>query len=301
MASDWDLYAAFVTVMREGSLSAAARALGATQPTIGRQIAALERRLGVALFVRTPQGLRPTETAIDLRPHAEGMAAAAEAMTRTASGARGEVRGAVRLTASEVMGVEVLPPLLADFQARHPAVVIELVLSNRTEDLLRGEADIAVRMVRPVQSILTARRVGSTGLGFYAHRRYLAARGVPQSEADLDGHRLIGFDQETPFLRGLKLGGGPLRRERFAFRADSDLAQLAAVRSGVGIGGAQHGVARRDPDLIPVLPTLFLPELELWLAMHEDLRASRRMRLLFDHLADGLATYAATSKPFDRT
>jgi DNA-binding transcriptional LysR family regulator len=293
---DWSLYRAFLAVMTEGSLSAAARALGLTQPTLGRQVAELERALGVALFTRSPQGLKPTGAALDLRPHAQAMAGAASALVRAASGAADTARGVVRLTASEIISAEVLPPILADVRSLHPGVAVELSLDNQQQDLLRGAADIAVRMVRPTQDALVARRLADTHLGLYAHRRYVEAEGRPAALADLKGHGLVGFDRETPFLRAL-MQRLPLSRDDFTLRADSDLAQLAAIRAGCGVGFIQHGLARRDPDLIPICPGQIGFHLEVWLVMHEDLRATSRMRTLFDHLAEGLGAFLATSQP----
>jgi DNA-binding transcriptional LysR family regulator len=293
---DWNLYRAFLAVLTEGSLSAAARALGLTQPTLGRQVAQLEHDLGVALFTRSPQGLKPTDAALDLAPHAQAMAGAAGAMARAASGAGNTARGVVRLTASEIIGAEVLPAILAAYRPLHPGVVVELSLDNQQQDLLRGAADIAVRMVRPTQEALVARRLADTHLGLYAHRRYIEAEGAPQTLEDLKAHALVGFDRGTPFLRNLAQNL-PVSRDGFAFRADSDLAQLAATRAGFGIGFVQHGIARREPDLIPVCPGLLGFSLGVWLVMHEDLRATLRMRTMFDHLAEGLSAFLATSGP----
>ena len=218
------------------------------------------------------------------------------ALVRAASGAGDTARGVVRLTASEIIGAEVLPRILADFRPKHPGVAVELSLDNQQQDLLRGAADIAVRMVRPSQDALVARRLADTHLGLYAHRRYVEAEGTPATLDALRDHALVGFDKGTPFLRGL-VHRVPLPPQGFAFRADSDLAQLAAVRAGFGIGFIQHGVARRDPDLIPVCPGQLGFDLPLWLVMHEDLRATLRMRTMFDHLADGLSAFLATSQP----
>lgn len=291
----WDLYRSFLAVLREGSLSGAARALGLTQPTIGRHVEALEQALGLPLFTRSVQGLAPTEAAEDLRPHAEALAAGAAALLRSASGARAGTRGTVRVTVSEAIGAEVLPPILARLRQDHPELVIELVLTNRTEDLLRRDADIAVRMVRPAQEALVARRIGSVVLGLHAHRRYLDRCGMPESLEALRAHAVIGFDQENAFIRGLRAQGVPLNRGLFALRTDSDLAQLAAIRAGFGIGVCQLGIARRDPALQRVLPGDFAIGLDTWLAMHADLRASRRCRIVFDALAEGLADYISGS------
>src|SRR5690242_10839198 len=266
----WDLYRSFLEVLRTGSLSAASRALGLTQPTVGRQIAMLERTLhGKPLFTRSRTGLQPTETARELRPHAELMASAAAALLRTASGGAEEMQGVVRITASEVIGAEVLPAMLAEFRARQPGMIVELSLSNQSADLLRRDADIAVRMVRPVQKALVARRVGKTVLGLHASRQYVEARGTPRQMADLQHHAVIGFDRQPSVSRGLKLPV-PLTRELFAFRCDSDLGQLAAIRAGFGIGVCQYGVAASsNPPLVSLLPNHFRFELEIWIVMHE--------------------------------
>jgi DNA-binding transcriptional LysR family regulator len=291
---DWDLYRAFLAVLETGSLSGAARTLGLTQPTVGRQIEALEASLGAVLFTRSPGGLRPTEAALALQPHAEAMASAAEAILRTASGDADQVRGVVRVTASHIVGAEVLPPILTRFHEANPEVTIELDLSDRQEDLLRRDADIAVRMARPTQAALTARRIGAVPVGLFAHRRYIERRGVPAG-LDTPGHLWIGFDRNLEMLSALRDLQLPLTREAFTFRTDSDLAQLAALRAGVGIGGCQYGIAHRDPDLIPVLTDAFRFDMEVWVAMHEDLKSSLRMRLMFDCLVDGMRDYVAAS------
>jgi DNA-binding transcriptional LysR family regulator len=286
----WDHYRTLLAVLDEGSLSAAARKLGLTQPTVGRQIEALERELGAALFTRSGGGLAPAETALALRAHAEAMSAAAEALVRTASGEADAVRGVIRIAAADIVGVEVLPPILTGFHEAHPEVVIELTLSSRQEDLLRREADIAVRMVRPTQGALVAKRVGSVPLKLYAHRRYIEAHGVPHSLADA-GHAGIGYDRDLLMLRALEDRQIAITREIFAFRSDNDLAQLAALRAGFGVGACHVQLAKREPDLVPILEDAFRAELEVWVAMHEDLKSSRRMRLMFDWLVEGLTDY----------
>jgi len=293
----WELYRSFLAVMREGSLSAAARALGMTQPSLGRHMRELETALGTALFARSPQGLVPTPLARELVPHAQAMASASAALQRTASAGRGEVSGTVRITASEVIGAEVLPPILAAFRERHPGIVIELVLSNASADLLRRDADIAVRMVQPTQEALVARRLGSVALGLFAHRRYLEAHGRPSLLAELADHSLIGFDTEMPYIRRMRADGLPYVRERFSLRTDSDLAALAAIRAGYGLGIMQVNLARRDPQLVHLLADELAIPLETWVVMHEDLRQSLRVRRLFEHVAEGLVNYLGGGPP----
>jgi len=283
-------------VVREGSLSAAARALGVAQPTLGRHVDALEAALGMRLFQRSLDGLVPTDAALRLAPAAEAMAAAAEAALRAVSAAPEQESGTVRITASEVVGGEVLPAILADLRERHPRIVIELVLTNRNEDLLRGAADIAVRMMRPTQEALVARRVGRIDIGLYAHRLYLKRHGTPRSLADAPRHSLVGFDRDPIAARLLERWGVPLTRDAFGLRTDNDLAQLNAVRAGAGIGAMQVGLARRDRNLVAVLQKELTLPLEMWLVMHRDLRTSRRMGLVFDHLALQLEAYASSSR-----
>ena len=287
----WDELRTFLEVVRDGSLSGAARRLGIAQPTVGRHIDALEAALGVALFARSPRGLAPTAAALNLAPHVEAMAAASAALARAAAGEVSADRGVVRVTASEVIGCEVLPAMFATFRSDHAGIAIELALTNRNEDLSRRDPDIAVRMVRPTQSALVARRLGSTRIGLFAHRDYLARSGAPTSLAELAQHRLIGFDRDDRSFRAAGAEAAKLSRESFGFRCDSDLAQLAALRAGVGIGGCQEHIARRSPELMRVLPDLFSFALEIWLVMHEDVKGTPRVRLLFDHLAAGLAAY----------
>jgi DNA-binding transcriptional LysR family regulator len=290
-APGWELYRTFLAVLREGSLSGAARSLGLTQPTAGRHIQQLESSLGTALFTRSQNGLRPTDAAHRLEPHALTMANAADALVRAIAGADLGAQAVARIAASEVVGAEVLPAILTEFRTRHPGVTIELSLSDRTEDLLRREADIAVRMARPKQGSLIARRVGSVTVGLHAHRRYLAAHGKPAGMGQLSQHALIGFDRETASIRALQRLGLRLRREDFALRTDSHLAQLAAIRAGFGIGICQTAIAGRDSNLVQVLPNDCAFDLEVWIAMHGDLRASPPMRALFDHLAAALAAH----------
>ena len=289
---DWSLYRSFLSVLRTGSLSAAAREEGLTQPTVGRHVDALEKALGVALFTRSQHGLTPTEAALELQPYAESLEATAAALVRAAVGRAG-TRGTVRITASEVIGAEVLPAILTQVHESHPEITIELVLSNRTEDLLQREADIAVRMVRPTQQALLARHVGDAELGLHARRDYLQRRGVPSSLDELRGHTLIGFDRENAFIRSVRARGIPIERGMLALRSDSDLAQLAALRAGFGIGVCQVGLARRSTDLVRVMAKSFLFKLEVWIVMHSDLRSSARCRVVADALAAGLTAYLA--------
>jgi len=287
----WELYRSFLGVFRERSLSGAARVLGVTQPTIGRHVTELEAELGASLFTRSPSGLRPTAVAVSLVPHVEAMSTAASVLRRAASGEALEERGAVRVTASEMIAVEVLPTALASFREAHARIDIELVISNRTADLLRREADVAVRMVKPTQATLLTRKLGAVHLRLHAAPRYLQTHGAPRTVDELRSHTLVGFDVE-PSLRTLPKLPFPIARDLFAFRCDSDLGQYAALKAGYGIGFCQVGIARRD-GLVSILHGIGF-DLGVWIVMHKDARSSRRVRLLVEHISAHLKAYIAT-------
>jgi len=292
---NWEWYRSFVAVLETGSLSAAGRSLGTTQPTVGRHVDSLEAALGLKLFTRSFDGFTPTDAALELKPYAASLSATAAALRRVASSQGDGVRGTVRLTASEIVSNEVLPPILADLRDAHPALVIELVPSNKVENLLRRDADIAVRMATPSQDALIARRVATLAVGLHAHRRYLDRHGTPRTMDELARHALIGWDTETPYVRSFQQRFPAITREAFAFRTDSDVAQLAAIRAGLGIGFCQARLAERDPSLVRLFKSAVSLNLETWIAMHADLRDSPRCAVTFAALAAGLAAYARGS------
>lgn len=293
----WSLYRSFLAVMREGSLSRAAAALGLSQPTLGRHVEVLERALGGApLFTRHPRGLMPTEGARAILPHIEAMDAAAGAARRTASAPEAALSGTVRIAASEVVGAEVLPGILAPLREAHPGLVFELALSSRSADLLRRDCDIAVRMVRPTQGSLVAVKAGTVKVALYAHRSYAARHGLPRTISELGSHALIGFDRADPFI-SRAAGALKLDRAMFALRVDNDLAALAALRAGFGLGACQQPIAARDGDLLPVLPRELSFPMEIWVVMHGALKRVARMAETFDHLARAMRAYARAHSP----
>lgn len=201
------------------------------------------------------------------------------------------MRGIVRISASDVIAVEVLPAVLAQLRRNHPGLVIELVPTDRIQDVLKREADIAVRMAPPAQEALVARRIGEIDVALYARDDYLARNGAPATIDELAHHALIGFDTVTPFIRSAGRGMPMWKRDAFSLRTDSNLAQLAMIRAGYGIGFCQTGLAKRDARLVRVLPDGPAMQLETWVVMHEDLRTNPRCRAVFDALADGLRAY----------
>jgi DNA-binding transcriptional LysR family regulator len=288
----WALYETFLEVMRTGSLSAASRTLRVAQPTVRRRIEELEQSLGSVLFTRARNGLVPTDLAQATLPYAESMAATAKALARAVSAPAGEGRGTVRLTTSEIVGAEVMPPILATLARAHPKIQIELALSNRAQDLLRRDADVAVRMFAPTQSALVAKRVGTVQVGLFASESYAASQPLPTKLSQLREHTLVGADREPGMIDALAAAGLETTARDYALRTDSDLAQLAAVRAGLGIGACQLPLAK---GLRRVLPSLAFP-LEVWVVTHEDLRSVRRVRVVFDHLVLAFATYLAPTR-----
>jgi DNA-binding transcriptional LysR family regulator len=288
---DWALWRSFAAVVAEGSLSAAARRIGYSQPTLGRHIETLEQQLGVVLFDRTLQGLKPTQTALRLyQPVAAAQEKLAEAAL-VAEGSTGELEGTVRITASNIVSHYVLPMLLRPIREEFPAVAIELVPSDSIENLLLREADIAVRMVRPAQLELIAKKLGEMPIVATAHASYLGAHGTPATTADLAAHTLIGFDRDEQLIRGAKALGFTLKRGDFALRTDSQTAVWELLKAGLGLGFGQLGLVRDTPGMRELLPALRIPPLEVWLTTHRELFLSPRIRAIYDRLAAGLADY----------
>lgn len=286
---DWRLIRSFLAALEAGSLLGAARMLNTSQPTVGRHIAELESQLGLVLFERTGRGLIPTSSALQLADSARAMEAGALQLARTLSGAQTQTTGTVRISASVPVAVNLLPPLLASMRQALPDIQVELVSSNQVSNLLRREADIAVRMVRPDQSSLVARKIGTVGLGAYAHRSYLARRGALRKATDLLQHDLIGSDTDSAILQGFQAMGYPVTREVFALRSDDFLVQWQAVRAGLGVGFCADYMARKEPDVLRVLPGLLkIPPLPMWLAVHREIRTNRRIRAVYDFLAEAL-------------
>jgi DNA-binding transcriptional LysR family regulator len=290
---DWNLIRSFVAVARTGSLSAAARQLGSSQPTLGRHVAELERATGLKLFRRGRGGYELTDDGLALLARAEEVSDRANAFLRAALGASTEdVSGTVRIAASEVVSAYVLPPIIARLGEAEPSIEIEIVASNRVENLLRRDADIAIRMVEPAQQDLVARKVTEIPLCACAAISYLDRRGRPKSLEELSGHDLIGFDRSPDIIDALAAFGLKMDRHAFRFRADNQIVGWEAVRSGNGIGFGQQLLAESDPNVEIVLADLALPALPVWLAMHRDVRTSARIRRVVDFLFVELKRYA---------
>ncbi|XXF10468.1 LysR family transcriptional regulator [Pseudomonas sp. D2-3] len=289
---NWENQRAFLAVLRTGSLSGAARVLGITQATARRRIELLEGQVGVNLFTRSPAGLVPTETARELVAHVESMALSAEAFNRAASAEALNGGGTVRITSSDLLGIEVLPPLLQPIGLAHPKLTFELSVSNRLEALAQQEADIAVRTQRPTESDVITRRVGALQIGLYAAPELIARYGMPTCVHDLARLPMIGPDRNLADIQTLSAQGFPFEQQRFQLRSDNHLAQQAVLRAGIGIGVCASQIAMRD-RLIPVLPEALGFDVDVWIAAHRDLRRLPRIQQAFDALAMALETYLA--------
>jgi len=286
---DWSLIRAFLAVAETGSLSAAARRLGTSQPTLGRQIRQVERDLDLALFTRQPRGLALTEAGLALFPQARRMADALREITLTAAGRNDALQGTVRLTASTVVAQTLLPPIIAQIRQAEPQIQIELVASDSSDNLLYREADIALRMYRSEQLDIVTRHLGDLRLGVFAARSYLERCGTPENIADLLQHDLVGYDRSDLILRHMRSLGWPAKREMFTVRCDSQTAYLELIRAGCGIGFAQAGLMADSPDMVELELGLELPSLPLWLAAPQAMRSTPRIRRVWDLLAEGLA------------
>lgn len=291
-AFDWNRARAFLVTAEEGSFSAAARALGVAQPTLGRQVAALEAELGVALFERIGHRLVPTATGLDLLEHVRAMHDAATQVSLTAAGQSEALDGPVRVAASEAVSAFLLPPIVEAIRARHPGVQVELVVSNRTSDLRRREADIAVRHARPEGDDLVARLVKEGSRAhLYGAPSYLARIGEPATREELAARAdVIGFDETDTLKKGLRGLGLPFGDDRFPVRTENHLVQWELCKRGVGlcmmmevVGDAEPRVRRALPPPAPSFP------FSTWLTCHRELRTSRRIRAVFDLVAEQLA------------
>lgn len=292
---DWTLLRVFLAVAEGGSLSTAARALGSSQPTVGRQIQLLEQQMRLELFLRHPRGLTLTPAAQQLLPHARAMAAEAQRMALISAGAAAVVAGTVRITASIFVAHHILPPILADLRMAEPGIDIDLVASDSSDNLLFREADIALRMYRPAQLDITALHLGDLVLGTFAAPGYLRRRGTPHTAAALLDHDLIGFDRNDLILRGMRAAGLPATRDSFAFRTDHPTVYWELLRAGCGIGFGQAGVAQHDDRVQRILPDLALSALPLWLAAATRTRHTPRLSRVWDHLAIALRRHLAAS------
>jgi len=284
---DWNLLRSFIVVFELGTLTAAAGLMQLTQPTVGRHIREIEALVGETLFDRLPQRMQPTQRAVALYDALGPLRDGAQSFERTLLESGGRLSGTVRVTSSESFGVLVLPGLLVDLLAAEPGLHVELSATDGVQNLLRREADIAVRFFRPEQDDLITTRVGDVEFGLYAHADFLQRHGRPRDPTDLFGHFVGALDLQNTFEHAQEMGYA-MQRSHFKFQSGSELAQLSAIAAGVGCGVVPAYAARRTPRLERLFADSVVFQVPVWLCAHDDLRRSPRLRRVFDHLADSI-------------
>ena len=293
---DWSLVRAFLATYEEGSLSAAARVLRLTQPTLSRQVTALEEALGVTLFERGHRQVRLTAAGDELLEHARAMAGAANKISLAASGQSQAIEGRVCITATEMLAGYYLPPMLRKLREQAPGIVVEVVASDELRDLIRREADIAIRHAEPTHPDLIARRIGFIHGRIYAARRLLEEVGTPNTFEDLADKDFVGIEDTEALIEDIRAQGLSLRMEQFRVRAGSGNCMLQLIREGLGFGFLPMDTGELFDDLEYVLPDLFGPEIPVWLVSHRELRTSRRIRVVYDLLANELEALSASPR-----
>ncbi|WP_108126356.1 LysR family transcriptional regulator [Saccharospirillum mangrovi] len=283
---DWNRARAFLVTAEEGSFSAAAQALGVAQPTLGRQVAALEQELGVVLFERHANAVELTPQGVEMAHFVRRMAQAANEFSLSASGHSQSLSGPVTLSATELMAVHLLPPILTRLKQQHPGLHLQLIATNSSSDLMRREADIAIRAYRPTEPELIARKVRQTLYGLYASADYLDSL----DHYALEKMEFVGFDQADQLLTLIQAFAPEVTLAQFTTTVNHNIANWSMVKSGAGVGVMLTEIGDAEPGIRRVFPELTLPSTDIWLVAHRELRTSRRVRLVYDYLAQALET-----------
>lgn len=286
---DWNQLKAFLETAETGSLSAAARKLGLTQPTLSRQVAAIEQRLGVTLFERAGKRMVLTATGLDLLEHVRKMGSAADALGLAATGRSQNVEGVVSVSASDMVAAHLLPRLVRRVRQEVPGIAIEVIATNAISDLQRREADIAIRHVNPDRPDLIARLIRQASACFYASKDWVATHGHPCNAQDAASLPFVGADRAGRYLAYLHQHGLSLSEANFSCYADHSVAHWGLVCQGLGIGAMMDEIAQETPGVVRVLDDLPPVEFPIWLVTHTELHTSRKIRVVFDFLAEGLA------------
>ena len=289
---DWSLLQSFLAVAETGSLSAAARALGLSQPTLGRKVREVEAALGAELFHRHAKGPALTETGQAMLGPAQAMRDAAGRISLVAAGEDRGLSGPVRITASVVVSHFLLPEMLTRFRREEPGIEIDLVASDSSENLLFRAADIAVRMYRPGQLDMVTRHVADMPMGIYAAKSYLDGAGRPATQDALLALDWVGFDRNEMILRGMAEAGWSVTRDFFKLRTDDQAAYWQLVRAGGGVGIMQRAIGDPDPRLERLMPELPLPSLPVWLTAHEEVRRVPRVARVWEALVAGFEAFS---------
>ena len=286
---DWNRARAFLVTAEEGSLSAAARALGMAQPTLGRQVDALEEELGVVLFERVGRGFALTPSGLELLDHVRAMGEAASRVALTAAGQSQSIEGVICIAASEIYAAMVLPRIIAKLRRAQPGLHVEVVASTRASDLKRREADIAIRNFQPTEPDLIAKKIRDVPARLYATPSYLERIGNPQVPADLRRADFVSIDRSGAFMHGLNRLGLGLTERNFPIVTENYLVMWELVKQGLGIGILDGDIGDAEPLVRRALPDFEPLIFPIWLVAHRELSTSRRVRVVFDLLAEELA------------
>lgn len=285
---DWNLVRAFLATVEQGSLSAAARHLGLTQPTLSRQIASLESDLGVALFERIGKSLSLTRAGSEILADVRAMGGAVDRLSLIASSQSQSLEGQVRISASDISALQILPPILTRLHARWPDIALDIMASDQISDLMRREADIAIRHVPPDPHNLIAKKCRDQPLRLYASRPYLDRIGRPRTPQDIAKATLVGFSDDTVLSSALAERGLPITEHSFFWTTNNFNAAWEMVKQGLGIGVMLEAIADHTADIELVLPELEPIPMPIWVATHRELHTSRRIRVVYDFLLDEL-------------
>ncbi|MBW0147158.1 LysR family transcriptional regulator [Marinobacter arenosus] len=297
---DWNRARAFLVTAEEGSLSAAAKALGISQPTLGRQVAALEQELSTALFERGSRGLELTQTGLELLDYVRAMGDAASSLSLAATGRATSIEGEIAISASEITAACILPPILKKLRRQYPGIRISLVASNEASDLRRRAADIAIRNFRPTQPDLIARKLGRFSATLYGTSELLSRHPSRMPDGS-QGVGYIGFVSDNDrYMGALAASGIALDEESFSVKTDSHPVQWEMTKLGLGIGMVPVEIGDAEPGLERAFPDTEFGG-EVWLVSHRELRMNLRVRTVFDFLADELADYFQWAEASSRT
>lgn len=292
---DWADMRLFLALVDHGTLVAAAEHLNLSQPTLGRRLTALQKRLGTTLFTRDGRTLALTDAGHAILENARRMQSEMLAIGRALDVASSGLSGTVTISATEGTGTEWLAPELRAFHDRYPDIMLNLLIEARAVDLVRREADIALRIGEPTQPDLIARRLIKIGFGWYASREWVAKTGPFHSESDLDGKKFVGYSKDGSPPTIVPLVNVELDFEpRFAVVSNSMAAQMSAIRSGYGVGIASHRWAAMYPEPVNLFPGQNVGSADLWIVTHEELRHSARIRAVFDYLSVHIREAAET-------
>jgi DNA-binding transcriptional LysR family regulator len=283
----------FLAVAEGGSLSAAARTTGQSQPTLGRKIRQLEQELESTLFTRHARGLELTADGAAILGAARQMRQAMKQIELTVAGRESDLSGTVRVTASEIVSQHLLPPIIAQLRQDYPMINIDLIATDDTENLLFREADVAVRMFRPEQLDIVTRHLGDIQIGVCAARSYLDRHGRPHTLEDLSQHTLLGYDQSELILRGMQELGIPATRDWFAIRCDDQNAYWQLLRAGCGVGFSQRIMIDQAPEVELLALGIPLPSLPVWLAAPQATRRTPRVSAVWQALETGLLPFVS--------